>query len=72
MLRAIINRHYQERIMNKDQVKGCIEQVKGKTREVAGKRFGKKDLEQEGKIQNTGDKIRVGYGDVKADINKAS
>lgn len=66
-LRAIVNRH-QDSIMNKDQAKGRFEQAKGKMKEVVGKVFGKKDLEQKGKLQNTGGKIQAGYGDVKDDI----
>ncbi len=57
--------------MNKDQVKGRAEQAKGKVKEVAGKAVGNKELEQEGKIQNTGGKIRAGYGDVKEEIKKS-
>jgi hypothetical protein len=36
-LQAIVNSHYQENTMNKDQAKGRIEEVKGKVKEVAGK-----------------------------------
>ena len=70
-LRAIINSHYQESIMNKDQVKGRFEEAKGKVKEVAGKVVGNKDLEQEGKIQNTEGKVQAGYGDLKEDIKDA-
>jgi uncharacterized protein YjbJ (UPF0337 family) len=56
--------------MNKDQMKGRVEEAKGKVKEVAGKVVGNKDLEQEGKIQNTGGKVRAGYGDLKEDIKK--
>jgi uncharacterized protein YjbJ (UPF0337 family) len=57
--------------MNKDQVKGRIEEAKGKVKEVAGKAVGNRDLEQEGKIQNVGGKVQAGYGDLKEDIKKA-
>lgn len=57
--------------MNKNQIKGRAEQVKGKVKEIAGKAVGNKELEQEGKIQNTGGKIQAGYGDVKEDIKKS-
>jgi uncharacterized protein YjbJ (UPF0337 family) len=56
--------------MNKDQMKGRVEEVKGKVKEVAGKLVGNKDLEQEGTIQKTGGKVQAGYGDVKEDIKK--
>jgi len=44
--------------MNKDQVKGRIEEAKGKVKEVAGKVVGNKDLEQEGKIQSLYEKYK--------------
>lgn len=66
------NHHpYQEITMNKDQVKGRIEEVKGKVKEVAGQVAGDKELELKGKIQNTGGKIQTGLGDLKEDIKKA-
>lgn len=71
VLRAIVNSHYQESIMNKDQVKGRIEEAKGKVKEVAGKVVGNKDLEQEGKIQNAKGKVQAGYGDLKEDVKDA-
>ena len=40
--------------MNKDQVKGLVEEATGKVKEVTGKVVGNKDLEVEGKVQNTG------------------
>lgn len=42
--------------MNKDPVKGQIEQATGKIKEIAGKAVGNKELEVKGKIQNVGDK----------------
>jgi uncharacterized protein YjbJ (UPF0337 family) len=70
-LRAIVNSHYQEIVMNKDQVEGRFEEAKGKVKEIAGKIVGNKDLEQEGKIQNTEGKVQAGYGDLKEDIKDA-
>ena len=40
VLGTIINSHYQESVMNKDQVKGRIKEVKGKEKEIAGKVVG--------------------------------
>ncbi len=57
--------------MNKDQVKGRIEEATGKVKEVTGKVTGDKDLEQEGKVQNIGGKVQAGYGDLKEDIKTA-
>jgi uncharacterized protein YjbJ (UPF0337 family) len=57
--------------MNKDQVKGRIEEATGKVKEVAGKVTGDRELEQEGKVQNIGGKVQAGYGDLKEDIKTA-
>ena len=57
--------------MNKDQVKGRIEEAKGKMKEVAGKVTGDKKLEQKGKIQNISGKVQAGIGDLKEDIKDA-
>jgi uncharacterized protein YjbJ (UPF0337 family) len=57
--------------MNKDQVKGRIEEATGKGKEVAGMVTGDKELEQEGKVQNIGGKVQAGYGDLKEDIKTA-
>ncbi|NMG73982.1 CsbD family protein [Aromatoleum diolicum] len=57
--------------MNKDQVKGRIEEAKGKMKEVVGKVSGDKTLEQKGKIQNISGKVRAGLGDLKEDIKDA-
>jgi uncharacterized protein YjbJ (UPF0337 family) len=61
----------QESIMNKDQVKGRIEEAKGKGKEIAGNLVGNESLEQEGKIQNAKGKVQAGYGDLKEDIKDA-
>lgn len=57
--------------MNKDQVKGRIEEVKGTMKEVAGKVSGDKKLEREGEIQNVSGKVQAGIGDLKEDIKDA-
>jgi uncharacterized protein YjbJ (UPF0337 family) len=61
-------RRVQGEIMNKDQVKGRIEEVKGEARKVAGKMSGNKKLERKGTIQNVSGKIQAGYGDLKEDL----
>jgi uncharacterized protein YjbJ (UPF0337 family) len=70
-VRAIVTSDQQESAMNKDQVKGRIEEATGKVKEVTGKVTGDKDLEQEGKVQNIGGKVQAGYGDLKEDIKTA-
>jgi uncharacterized protein YjbJ (UPF0337 family) len=62
--------HYQESIMNKDQVEGRIEEAKGKVKEVTGKVVGNKDLEVKGKVQKTVGEVQAGYGDLKEDVKK--
>jgi uncharacterized protein YjbJ (UPF0337 family) len=54
--------------MNKDQIKGQIEAVKGKVKEVAGNIVGNKSLEAEGLAQKTVGKIQAGLGDIKSDL----
>ena len=58
--------------MNKDQVKGRIEEVKGKAKVVAGKVVGNQDLEQKGKSEIFFGKVQAGYGDLKSDIKVAN
>lgn len=62
--------HNQERMMNKDQVKGRIKEATGAAKEAAGKVTGKDGLEQKGKLQKAAGKVQAGYGDVKKDIKK--
>ena len=54
--------------MNKDQIKGRINETKGAVKEVTGKLTGKKSLEQKGKLQKTAGKAQAGYGDIKDDM----
>ncbi|MCX7170860.1 MAG: CsbD family protein [Proteobacteria bacterium] len=51
--------------MNKDQVKGRVEEVKGKIKEVAGKIVGNEKLEIKGKIQGIVGEAQAKFGDVK-------
>ena len=57
--------------MNKDQVKGRVEQAKGGVKEVAGKIVGNERLESEGKVDKVAGKIQSTYGDVKEDVKDA-
>lgn len=54
--------------MNKDQMKGRIEQVKGKARNVAGRVTGNKELEIKGRLQSAGGKVQAGFGDARKRI----
>ena len=62
--------HYLENIMNKDQVKGRVEEVKGKVKEVAGRVLDDADMEIEGNVQKNVGKVQKGFGDLKEDIKK--
>lgn len=51
--------------MNKDQVEGRLETVKGHIKEAAGKVVGNKKLEAEGRIDQVTGKTQSNYGDAK-------
>lgn len=57
--------------MNKDQVKGRIEQAKGAVKETTGKVVGNKKLETEGQIDKVTGKTQATYGDIKEDVKDA-
>jgi uncharacterized protein YjbJ (UPF0337 family) len=57
--------------MNRDQVKGRVNQAEGKVKEVAGKVVGNESLEAKGKIQNVVGKAQAKFGDVKQDVKDA-
>ena len=57
--------------MNKDQVKGRVEQAKGSVKEVTGKVVGNERLESEGKVDKLAGKTQSTYGDVKEDVKDA-
>ena len=57
--------------MNKDQVKGRAEQVKGSVKEATGKVVGNEKLEAEGKIDKVAGKTQAIYGDLKEDVKDA-
>lgn len=57
--------------MNKDQVKGRVEQVKGSVKEATGKVVGNKKLETEGQLDKVAGKTQAGYGDLKEDVKDA-
>jgi uncharacterized protein YjbJ (UPF0337 family) len=57
--------------MNRDQVKGRVNQAEGKVKEVAGKLVGNDNLEAKGKIQNVVGRAQAKFGDVKQDVKDA-
>ncbi len=57
--------------MNKDQIKGRIEEVKGKAKEAAGVILDDKDMEAEGNIQKNIGKVQSGFSDLKEDVKES-
>ena len=56
--------------MNKDQVKGRVDEATGKMKEAAGRTMGHPDLEDRGTAQKVAGKAQKDYGDVKEDLKK--
>jgi uncharacterized protein YjbJ (UPF0337 family) len=54
--------------VNKDQVKGRVNEAKGKIKEVAGKLVGNKTLEAKGKVQKIVGEAQAKFGDIKQDV----
>ena len=57
--------------MNKDQVKGRLEEAKGKAKEVTGKVIGNDKLEDKGRIEEAAGRTRADYGDAKTAVKGA-
>jgi uncharacterized protein YjbJ (UPF0337 family) len=54
--------------MNKDQVKGRVEEAKGKIKETTGRAVGNPDLEDRGTMQKVGGNLQKNFGDLKDDV----
>jgi uncharacterized protein YjbJ (UPF0337 family) len=57
--------------MNKDQIKGRIDQAAGKIKEEAGDLVGNKRMEEEGRAKKNIGEGRAKVGDVKEDVKDA-
>ena len=57
--------------MNKDQVKGRVEQAKGAVKETTGKAVGDRNLEGQGKADKAAGKVQSTYGDAKEKVKNA-
>ena len=57
--------------MNKDQVKGRVEQAKGAVKETTGKAVGDRNLEGQGKVDKAVGKTQAAYGDAKEKVKGA-
>lgn len=51
--------------MNKDQVKGRVEEAKGGVKEATGKVMNDKDLQAQGQTDKAAGKVQATYGDAK-------
>ena len=58
--------------INKDQVKGRVEEVKGAIKEATGKLVGNPSLEVKGNIEKNLGKSQAKFGEVREDLKKAS
>ena len=58
--------------MNKDQVKGRVEEAKGAIKEGTGKVMDDKTLEAKGNIEKNLGKAQAKFGDVKQDVKDSS
>ncbi len=56
--------------MNKDQVKGRMEEATGKAKKVVGKVFRDESLKDKGRLEEAAGKVRAGYGDAKSEWKK--
>ncbi len=54
--------------INKDQVKGRLEVVKGAVKETTGKIVGDKSLELEGRLERKVGSVQSKLGDIKKDV----
>jgi len=57
--------------MNKDQVKGRVQEAKGKVKEVAGKAVGNRRIAAEGDAEQLAGKVQKTYGDAKNELRKS-
>jgi uncharacterized protein YjbJ (UPF0337 family) len=65
---------YQEHVMsiNKDQVKGRVEEAKGSIKEATGKVVGNAPLEAKGNIQKNLGKVQAKVGDIEKDLKDSA
>ena len=57
--------------MNKDQVKGRVEEATCKVKETTGRVVGNPDIEAEGTVDKAAGKVQKNYGDAKEKVKDA-
>jgi uncharacterized protein YjbJ (UPF0337 family) len=55
---------------NKDELKGKYEQAKGTTKETVGRAVDDRELEQEGRDDQTGGKVQEGFGTARRKVGE--
>jgi uncharacterized protein YjbJ (UPF0337 family) len=63
--------HNEEHDMNRDEIKGKVEQVQGKVKEQIGRATSDERLRDEGVADQAEGEVREGYGKVKRNIGEA-
>jgi uncharacterized protein YjbJ (UPF0337 family) len=58
--------------INKDQIKGRVEEVKGSVKEATAKLVGDETLEAKGNIQKNLGKLQAKVGDIKQDLKNSA
>ena len=56
---------------NKDEVAGKFDQAKGATKETVGRVINDRALEQEGRDDKTGGKVKEGFGTARRKVGEA-
>ena len=51
--------------MHKDEIKGAAKDIKGSTKEAAGRATGDRKMEAEGSVEKTKGKVQRGIGNLK-------
>jgi uncharacterized protein YjbJ (UPF0337 family) len=56
---------------NKDELEGKFDQAKGTTKETVGRTVNDRELEQEGRDDQTGGKVQEGFGTARRKVGEA-
>ncbi len=56
---------------NKDEIEGKFDQAKGSVKETVGRAVNDRDLENEGRNDQTGGKVQEGFGTARRKVGEA-